>query len=441
MRLVRRGLMPPAAPGPGSRAEFARAQRILAGGVDSPVRAGEPMGCAGPLIASASGSHVVDVDGRDYIDYLCAYGPVFLGHGHRGIAEAVARAAAGGAVYGTTHVAEIRLAERIAGHMPSLQRLRFTSTGTEACMSALRLARAHTRRSKVVRFAGNYHGHSDAMIFAAGASANTPAHHLSGVTRGVSRDVVVVPYNDIAALNAAFVQHPEDIAAVIIEPIAANMGLVLPLAGYLSELCALCRKFKALTIFDEVITGFRLGLGGAQGRLDVSADLTCIGKVLGGGLPIAAFGGRADVMNSLAPRGPVFAGGTFSGNPVCVAAANAFLDVLEGDPSIYARVEAIAQRLAQGMRKALADAALPYPVVTIGSIVDFMFRAGQAHRDAAEAAAADGAAYARFYWAMLAAGVLLAPSKMEVMFLTAAHSASDVDRTVNAMAQGLQYSR
>jgi glutamate-1-semialdehyde 2,1-aminomutase len=420
---------------PPAGALFERAQRCLAGGVDSPVRAGAPMGAAPPVIVRAAGSRIYDANGREYIDYLCGYGPVLLGHAHPGVTAAVHRALEDGAVFGATHPQEVRLAERIIAHMPSLERVRFVNTGTEACMSAIRLARAFTQREKIVRFAGNYHGHSDEMIFSAGASSASPPTLSSGVTRAVRADVLVLPYNDLAAAEAALVEQP--VAAVILEPVVGNMGLVMPRDGYLAGLRQACSRHGALLVFDEVITGFRLGLGGAQARYGVRPDLTCIGKTLGGGLPIAAFGGRAEIMAHLAPEGSVFQGGTFSGNPVCVAAAHAFLDALESEPRLHDRLEALARRLARGARDAIAAAGLNYPVVQLASIVDFAFRLGPAPQSYADASQADGAAYARYYWAMLERGIFLPPSKMEVMFLTAAHTEADIDRTIVAMREAL----
>jgi glutamate-1-semialdehyde 2,1-aminomutase len=415
----------------------ARARKVLAGGVDSPVRAGAAVGGFGPMIARASGSRVVDVDGREYIDFLCAYGPVLLGHGDPALAAVVRAAIESGAVTGTTHPEEVRLAERVSSHLPSMQRLRFVSTGTEACMSAVRVARAFTRREKIVRFAGNYHGHSDEMIFGAGASSNSGATLAAGITGAAAANVISLPYDDVDALELCLASRGHEIAAVILEPVCANMGLVIPQKGYLERLRALTEHVGALLIFDEVITGFRLGLGGAQGRFGIAPDLTCIGKVLGGGLPIAAFGGRKDVMACLAPDGDVFQGGTFSGNAACVAAAHAFLDRLEDDPEIHADLEALGARLADGVRGALSEARLPYPVVTIGSIVDFMFRRGQAHRTYDEARESDGVAYASFYWAMLERGIFLAPSPMEVMFVTASHTVEDIDKTIDAIRGAL----
>jgi len=418
-------------------ARYDRARRAIAGGVSSPVRAGAPMGGAPPMIASAAGARVIDSAGREYVDYQCAYGPVLLGHALPAVTSAVTRAASSGTVFGSTHLEEVRLAERLCYAMPSMERLRFVSTGTEACASALRVARAYARRPKFIRFSGNYHGHTNEMIFSAGASANATSDLTSGVTQGVLDDVIVLPYNDRAAVADAFAREHEQIAAVMLEPVVGNMGLVLPETGYLEALRDLTTRFGAVLIFDEVITGLRLGVGGAQSVYGVHPDLTCVGKVLGGGLPIAAFGGRADIMAELAPDGHVFQGGTFSGNPLCVAGAHALLDALEADPLVYSRLDALGQHLADGARAAIADAGLEYPVVQIGSIVDFMFRGGKPARNFADASQADGAAYRRYYWAMLERGIHLAPSQMEVMFVTAAHTADDIDHTVRAMREVL----
>lgn len=419
--------------GPASAAEFGRARRTIAGGVDSPVRAGTPMGGHPPVIRGAAGSRLIDVDGREYVDYLCAYGPVLLGHGDPAVAAAVREAAESGTVIGVTHPEEVRLAERIAMHLPSMQRLRFVSTGTEACMSAARVARSFTRREKIVRFGGNYHGHSDEMIFSAGASSNSNSGIDAGITPATSGCVIVLPYNDAEAVERCLKERGDEIAAIFVEPVCANMGLVLPVQGYLHRLADLAKSAGSLLVFDEIITAFRLGLGGVQSFYGIDPDLTCIGKVLGGGLPIAAFGGRPDVMARLAPGGQVFQGGTFSGNPLCVAAAHALLDRLEEDPQLYTDLDALGARLAAGARQSLADAGLDYPVVQLGSIVDFMFRTGSPHANYQQAREADAGAYARYYWAMLDAGIFLPPSQMEVMFLTAAHTEEDVDRTIAAM--------
>ncbi len=408
----------------------------LAGGVDSPVRAGRPVGAPTPLIVRGRGSHVADAAGREYIDYLCAYGPVLLGHANRAIAEAVSRAMLEGAVFGATHPEELRLAERITALFPSMEQVRFVSTGTEACMAAARLARALTRRDKIVRFEGCYHGQSDHMIFSAGASSLSRASIEAGIGRGVIGEVIVLPYNDLGALESAARDHAGEIAAIIVEPVCGNMGLCLPGAAYLESLRTLSRQAGALLIFDEVITGLRLGPGGAQQRYGVRPDLTCIGKALGGGLPIAAFGGREDIMSALAPQGQVFVGGTFSGNPACVASAHSLLDALETE-SPYARMEAMAARLAQGLTAIIDSAGLGYPVVRCASMVDFMFRAGGPHRNKTQADEADAQAYALYYHEMLQRGILLPPSQMELMFLTAAHTEADVDRTLAAAEQAI----
>jgi len=395
------------------------------------------MGAPPPVIASAFGSRLVDVDGREYIDYLCAYGPVLLGHGDPAIREAVAAAAESGTILGVTHPEEIRLAERIRAHLPSMERMRFVSTGTEACMSASRVARSFTRREKIVRFSGDYHGHSDEMIFSAGASSNSAPAIDAGVTKATASNVIILPYNDAGAVERCFAECGAEIAALFVEPVCANMGLVLPAPSYLESLRELTSKAGVVLVFDEIITGFRLALGGAQSIYGVRPDLTCIGKTLGGGLPIAAFGGREDIMARLAPDGPVFQGGTFSGNPLCVAAAHSFLDRLENDRGLHARLDALGRRLADGARRAIADAGLDYPVVQLGSIIDFMFREGAPHANFDQARAADRDAYARYYWKMLDAGIYLAPSPMEVMFLTAAHTERDVDETIAAISRSL----
>jgi glutamate-1-semialdehyde 2,1-aminomutase len=418
-------------------AVWARARGALAGGVDSPVRAGLPVGAPTPLLVSAYGAHVVDAAGRRYIDYLCAYGPVLLGHGDARIALSVSRAMRSGAVVGATHPEEVRLAERVQSLFPSMQRLRFVSTGTEACMSALRVARAFTRREKCIRFEGCYHGHSDAMIFSAGASSLSEPSLGAGVTAGVAGDVIVLPFNDSDAIERALAIHAGDVAAIIIEPICGNMGLCLPVPGYLEQLRAMCSKTGVVLIFDEVITGLRVAPGGAQSRYGTTPDLTCIGKTLGGGLPIAAFGGRADIMATLAPEGPVFVGGTFSGNPVCVAAAHALLDALAADPGFYGRVDALARRLADGLARVIAENELGYPVTQCASMVDLKFRHGAPHRNMNQAREADSGAYAAFYQAMLERGVLLPPSRMELMFLTGAHTVADIDATIQAAGEAM----
>jgi len=414
-----------------------RAQAALAGGVDSPVRAGRPVGAPTPFITRAHGSHVTDAQGREYIDYLCAYGPVLLGHGDARIAAAANDALLEGAVFGTTHPEEVRLAERVKGRFPSIDLVRFVSTGSEACMSALRVARAFTGRAKLIRFEGCYHGQSDAMIFSAGASTLSAPTLASGITHAVIDDVIVLPYNDHIAVERALAAHRGEIAAIIVEPVCGNMGLCLPKPQYLERLRELTRADRVVLIFDEVITGLRLGPGGAQQRYRIVPDLTCIGKALGGGLPIAAFGGRADIMAVLAPEGTVFVGGTFSGNPTCVAAAHALLDALDADEQFYERLGERTTRLARGLQEIINNRDLGYPVVACASMLDFMFRRGTPHRTMSEAREADAGAYALYYTNMRDRGILLPPSQMELMFVTAAHNDDDIDATLVAAKEAL----
>jgi glutamate-1-semialdehyde 2,1-aminomutase len=420
-----------------SRARWSLAQAALAGGIDSPVRAGRPVGGPTPFITRARGSRVIDTEGREYIDYLCAYGPVLLGHGDARIAAAVTGALADGTVFGATHPEEVRLAERVKRRFPSMDLVRFVSTGTEACMSAVRVARAFTRREKLIRFEGCYHGHSDAMLFSAGASSLSAPTLASGITPGVIDDVIVLPYNDPLAVEQTLGEHPGEVAAIIVEPVCGNMGLCLPEPQYLERLRELSSADRVVLIFDEVITGLRMGPGGAQRFYGIEPDLTCIGKALGGGLPIAGFGGRADIMSVLAPEGTVFVGGTFSGNPACVAAAQALLDSLDADAKFYARLGERAARLARGLQEIIDARGLGYPVVACASMVDFKFRRGEPHRNMREACEADAHAYARYYSAMLNRGILLPPSQMELMFMTAAHTDDDVDATLAAANEAL----
>jgi glutamate-1-semialdehyde 2,1-aminomutase len=380
---------------------------------------------------------VVDVAGRSYIDYVCAYGPVLLGHGDLRIAAAVERAMRAGAVLGATHPEEVRLAERVQQLIPSMQRVHFVSTGTEACMSALRVARAFTKREKFIRFEGCYHGQSDAMIFSAGASSLSRPSLAAGITQAMSGDVIVLPYNDADAVERALCDHPGEVSAVIVEPICGNMGLCMPIPRFLERLRELCSNTSTVLIFDEVITALRVAPGGAQARYGVEPDLTCIGKTLGGGLPIAAFGGPADIMAVLAPDGTVFVGGTFSGNPACVAGAHVLLDTLGEDRGFHERLDRLALRLADGLKNVIRERGRDYPVTQCSSMVDIKFRHGPAHRNMAQALEADPTVYAAFYHAMLARGVLLPPSRMELLFLTGAHTESDVDLTLQAAREAL----
>jgi|HubBroStandDraft_4_1064222.scaffolds.fasta_scaffold00001_115 glutamate-1-semialdehyde 2,1-aminomutase len=411
-----------------------RARSVLAGGCDSPVRSG--WGAAAPMFvqSAARGAYAYDEEGRRYVDYIMAYGPLLFGHTHPALTTGLDALATDGFVWGSTHAQEIRLAERIRGHIPSMQRLRFVTSGTEAMMSAIRVARAFTKRSHVLKFAGNYHGHFDLALLDAGASAGAGR---SGIPEGTRRDVSVARYNDLASVDELATLIGSDLAAIVVEPICANMGFVPPVEGFLEGLRMRARRFGALLIFDEVITWLRFGLNGAQGRIGVSPDLTALGKVMGGGAPIAAFGGREDVMAVLAPSGETFTGGTHGGNPFCVGMANRVLDLLEAHPEYYVVMDATAKRLADGIRSIFAQRALPYAVVQQESVVDFKFRPGTPNRDYDDARRADLRAYAAYYRAMLERGILLPPSQNEVMFVSTAHCERDVDQTLDAIAASL----
>ncbi|HEV3090879.1 MAG TPA: glutamate-1-semialdehyde 2,1-aminomutase [Candidatus Cybelea sp.] len=412
-----------------------RALDVLAGGCDSPVRSGWGVGLPMFVQADARGAYAYDEAGRRYIDYIMAYGPLLFGHSHPALTSDLESLARHGFVWGTTHLEEVRLAERIRAHLPSMRRMRFVTTGTEAVMSAVRVARAFTGRVKILKFAGNYHGHSDFALIDAGASAGGGA---GGIPAGVRDDVLVARYNDLNSVDEALVQCNGEVAAIVVEPIVGNMGLVHPVTDFLEGLRARARQTGALLIFDEVITWPRFGLGGAQARTAISPDLTTLGKIVGGGLPIAAFGGREDVMAVLAPDGPVFTGGTHGGNPFCVAMAHRVLDLLETHPEYYTSMERLARRLAEGYREIFARLDLPYAVVQDESVVDFKFREGPANRDFDDARRADRQAYAAYCAAMLERGVLLPPSQNEVMFVSTAHTAADIDETLEAAAIALR---
>jgi glutamate-1-semialdehyde 2,1-aminomutase len=419
------------------RSSADRALEVLAGGCDSPVRSG--WGVGGPMFvqAGAQGAYAYDEDGRQYVDYVMAYGPLLFGHTHPALVTGLDAAAAGGFVWGATHPEEIRLAERVRAYLPSMERMRFVTTGTEAMMSAIRVARAYTRRELVLKFAGNYHGHFDLALLRAGASAHTTDAAASGIPAGVTRDVVVARYNDLASVDAFLRGREAELAAVVVEPIVGNMGYVAPDPGFLEGLRERTTRWGALLIFDEVITWLRFGLGGAQGRLGIRPDMTAVGKIMGGGAPIAAFGGRAEVMSVLAPMGQTFTGGTHGGNPFCVAMAHRVLDLLEAHPEYYGYMNALARHLAEGIRTIFVNRGLAYAVVQHESIVDFKFRAGPPGRSYDDAQAADASAYAVYYHAMRERGILLPPSQNEVMFVSTAHTVGDVDETLDAMSHAL----
>ncbi len=415
-----------------SIAAFARAKDVIASGVNSPVRAFKAVGLSPIFMKSGAGAILRDLDGHEYVDYVLSWGPLILGHAHPAVVKAISAAAARGTSFGTPNEMETELAELIAGMMPSIERLRFVSSGTEATMSAIRLARGFSHRPKIVKFAGCYHGHADAFLIAAGSGALTNGVPSSpGVPEGVARDTIVLPFNDATAVERAFEEHPGEIAAVIVEPYPGNMGLVLPLPGYLQRLRDLCDEHHALLVFDEVMSGFRVARGGAAERENVRPDLTTLGKVIGGGLPVGAFGGRADVMAYLSPDGPVYQAGTLSGNPVAMAAGIATLKVIRDDATLYDRLEVLARLLVDGLHEVMVKHGVAHVSACAGSMFGTFFTAGPV-TDLRSAMTSDTQLFAKYFSGMLDRGIYLAPSQFEAGFVSTAHTTRHVEQTLAA---------
>jgi glutamate-1-semialdehyde 2,1-aminomutase len=415
---------------------FARALRILPGGVDSPVRAFKSVGASPLFVARASGSRLEDIDGNVFIDYVMSWGPLIHGHAPRGLIKALTAATRLGTSYGAPSPLEVELGERVRRLMPSLERVRFVSSGTEATMSAIRVARAATARDKIVKFEGCYHGHADPFLVQAGSGALTLGTPTSpGVTAASAADTLLASYNDLTSVERLFEANRGKIAAVIVEPIAGNMGVVPPADGFLPSLRRLCDEHGALLIFDEVITGFRAAAGGAQQLYRVAPDLTCLGKIIGGGLPVGAYGGRAELMELVSPAGPVYQAGTLSGNPLAMTAGIWCLDQLK--PRLYRDLAALGARLAGGLADAARDARVPLQVNAFGSVLTPFFTAERV-ADFKSALTADTAMYGRFFRGMLARGIYPPPSQFEAWFLSSAHTRRDVDRTVKAARSVMQ---
>jgi len=428
---------PSTSAGPASRDLFARASRLIPGGVNSPVRAFRGVGGTPLFIARAHGARVEDEDGRSYLDYIGSWGPMILGHGHSAVVAAVRSQITKGASFGAPSRLEVEMAEALVERVPSLDRVRMVNSGTEATMAAARLARGATGRAKIVKFEGCYHGHGDAFLIKAGSGAATfGVPDSPGVTEGTARDTLTAAFNDLDAVDRLFAAHPRGIAAVIVEPVVGNMGVVPPQPGFLEGLRTLCTREQSVLILDEVMTGFRLARGGAQERFGVRADLTTLGKVIGGGLPVGAYGGRADLMTQVAPEGPVYQAGTLAGNPLAMAAGLATLREIDAVSGFYETLERLGARLAAGVQSALDRGGYPCRFARVGSMWTLFFTAGEV-RDWSGAARCDKGRFARFFHAMLARGVSLAPSQFEANFISSAHTDADIDETCAAAGAAL----
>lgn len=416
---------------------FETARRLIPGGVNSPVRAFKSVGISPPFLASGHGSRVRDVDGREYIDYVCSWGPLIFGHSHPRVVEAVRQALEKGTSFGAPTELELQMAARVCSMVPSVEMVRMVSSGTEAAMSAIRLARAATGRDAIIKFEGCYHGHADSFLIKAGSGALTLGVPDSpGVPKGLASDTLVARYNDLPSVEALFEANPGRIAALIVEPVAGNMGVVPPQPGFLQGLRDLADREGTVLIFDEVITGFRLARGGAQERFDVEPDLTVLGKVMGGGLPAAAYGGRRDLMEQMAPMGPVYQAGTLSGNPLAMSAGLAQLELLE-EQRPWDALEQTSARLEKGLRSAMKELGLHLCLNRVGSMMTLFFTASEV-RDMSSAGQSDTARHASFFRAMLERGIYLAPSQFEALFISRAHTDEDIDRTQEAARAALK---
>jgi glutamate-1-semialdehyde 2,1-aminomutase len=422
---------------PRSAEIFERGRETLVGGVDSPVRAFRAVGGSPLVIDRAAGTRLYDVDGQEYLDYVCSWGALILGHAHPDVVAAVSEQAARGTSYGMTSPLEIELGEKITRAIPSVEMVRFVSSGTEAAMSAVRLARAFTERDLVIKFEGCYHGHSDGFLSEAGSGlATLGIAACPGVPDAFARLTLNTPYNDLTGVESLFRQHPHKIAAIIVEPVAANMGVVTPSSGFLEGLREITKREGALLIFDEVITGFRMAYGGAQEVYKIDPDLTVMGKIIGGGLPVAAYGGKRHIMERVAPLGPVYQAGTLSGNPLAMRAGLATLPKLEA-PGFYDAVNARTERLAEGLRAALRDSGIDGVVNVAGSLLTIFFAQGPI-RNYADAKKSDTARFAAFFQDMLACGIFLPPSQYEALFVSAAHIDAEIDQTIEAANESLR---
>ena len=423
-----------------SEAAFARAQQVMPGGVSSPVRAFKAVGGTPLFIRKAEGCRVTDIDGNEYIDYVGSYGPMIVGHAHESVVAALSKAIGRGTSFGAPTEAETQLATMIAGALPGVEKVRFVNSGTEAAMSALRLARAATGRELVIKCTGNYHGHVDGLLVNAGSGALTLGHPSSpGVPRATAAATISVPYNDLPAARAAFEQYRGQIAAFIVEPIAGNMGVIPPLAGYLQGLRTLCDEHGVLLILDEVMTGFRVAWGGAQVLYDLRPDLTLLGKIIGGGLPCAAYAGPSHLMDQLSPVGSVYQAGTLSGNPLAMAAGIATLELLR-EPGVYEALEQRSSQLESGLRSEASAAGVPITINRVGSMIGLFFTttSNESVTNFEQATTCSASRYATFFHAMLNQGIYLAPGMYEALFVGLAHDERAIEKTIEAARQGFK---
>ncbi|MCC6125189.1 MAG: glutamate-1-semialdehyde 2,1-aminomutase [Pirellulales bacterium] len=414
-----------------SRLAFARAKKLMPGGVNSPARAFGGVGGEPIFIARAEAASLFDLDGNRYLDYVLSWGPMILGHAHPKVLAALDAAMRKGTSFGAPTEAESELADLLIAAVPSIEKVRLVNSGTEAAMSAIRLARGCTGRPMIVKFAGNYHGHVDSLLVAAGSSAATlGVPNSPGVTEAVARETLLLEYNDVPSLEAAFDRHGPQIAGVIVEPVVGNMGCVVGKPEFLRALRDLTTRHRALLIFDEVMTGFRVALGGAQARFGVTPDLTTLGKIIGGGLPVGAYGGKAEIMDHVLPAGKVFQAGTLSGNPLATAAGIATLKILR-DENPYPRLEQLSARLVAGLHAAAESAAVPHRIGACGSMLTFFF-ANEDVRDWPTASRSDTAAYAKYFWSLIDRNIYMPCSQFEALFLSTAHTEADIDATISA---------
>ncbi|MDC7223131.1 MAG: glutamate-1-semialdehyde 2,1-aminomutase [Spirochaetales bacterium] len=422
-----------------SQEEFARAVQVIPGGVNSPVRAFNSVGGNPLYLASGKGAYVTDIDGNRYIDYLGSWGPLILGHSHPAVVKAVQRVCETGMSYGAPTVGETDLAEKILERVPSLDKIRFVNSGTEATMSAVRLARGFTKRDLIIKFDGCYHGHGDSFLIAAGSGAATlGVPNSPGVTTGTAADTLIAPYNDLAAVEALFKAHSGKIAAVIVEPVAGNMGVVPPGEGFLSGLRRLTEQEGALLILDEVMTGFRVARGGAQELYGIRPDLSTFGKVIGGGMPVGAYGGKGEIMDQVAPLGPVYQAGTLSGNPLATAAGKAAMDEIDGHPHFYEDLEKRSDQLAEGMGENCKSLKIPYVLNRVGSMMTLFFTDLGGIENFAHASRIDTKRYGAYFHHALEGGIYLAPSPYEAAFVSSAHGEREIEQTLKAHYEALK---